>query len=170
MLRREAEPPRIRQGFNFHSAEKVGILYKDEDENHFNKVKAYARFLKDQFNIKYVRSLGFVDEVTKRLPPWQSQKLEFEFFSREDLNWHLRPVQNVSGFLQDDFDILIDLTGGDVVPMNFILKESRASMKVGWRGSKAERYCDFIINMGEEKSMEKFIDQLNLYLSNPKIK
>jgi hypothetical protein len=170
MLRSEAEPARQRMGFNFNSAERIGILYSDVDEPHFNKVRSYAKFLKDEFGIKSVRALGFIDEINKRLPVWQSQKLEFEYFTRDDINWHFKPVQNVETFIQDDFDILIDLSSGNDVPLNFVLKESKAHMKVGRKGSKAERYCDFIMNMGDDTGMEKFIVQLNTYLSNPKIK
>lgn len=170
LLRNEAEPSRRRQGFNFHSAERVGLLYKDQDEPHFNKVRAYAKLLKDEFGIKSVRAIGFVDEINKRLPVWQAQKLEFEYFTREDLNWHFRPVQKVQSFLEEEFDILIDLSDGNDVPLNFILKMSTAKMKVGRKGSRAERYCDFILNVVDTASMQDFISQLNNYLSNPKIR
>lgn len=169
-LRNEAEPKRERRGSNFNSAQRIGILYQDVDEPYFNKVKNYAKFLKDEFDIKSVICLGYVDEVKKKLPAWQLQKLELNFFSREDLNWHYKPVQNVATFLQEDFDMLIDLSGGNVVPLNYVMKESKARMKVGLKGSRTERYCDFLLNMGEAPSTDKFIEQLNLYLSNPKIK
>jgi hypothetical protein len=50
------------------------------------------------------------------------------------------------------------------------MKESRAKMKVGLRGTKAERYCDFILNMGNQFGISSFVEQLNSYLSNPKIR
>ena len=85
-LRNEAEPQRERRGSNFNSAQRIGLLYLDSDEPYFNKVKNYAKFLKDEFDIKSVICLGYVDEVKKKLPVWQMQKLELNFFSREDLN------------------------------------------------------------------------------------
>ena len=169
-LRNEAEPQRERRGSNFNSARRIGLLYLDSDEPHFIKVRNYSKFLKDEFDIKSVICLGYVDEVKKKLPVWQLQKLELNYFSREDLNWHYKPIQNVATFLQEDFDILIDLSGGNVVPLNYVMKESKARMKVGLKGSRCDRYCDFLLNMGDAPSADKFIEQLNLYLSNPKIK
>jgi hypothetical protein len=170
LLHSEQEPIRSRQGFNFHSAERVGLLYYDSDEPQFNQVRAYAKRLKDDFGVKQVKALGFVDEQAKRLPVWQAQKLEFEYFTRDDLNWHLRPVNNVQPFTDEEFDILIDLTDGNNVSLGFIIKLSKARMKVGRKGSRTERYCDFILNVGETTRLADFISQLNNYLSNPKIR
>jgi hypothetical protein len=82
----------------------------------------------------------------------------------------MKPIRHVEPFLQEDFDMLIDLSGGNVLPLNFVLKQSRAKMKVGLKGTRAERFCDFLIEMGANPGLDKFVDQLNLYLSNPKIK
>lgn len=169
-LKREEEPNRERRGFNFNSAGRIGILYLDADEQHFNKIKGYAKQLKDQFEVKSVVCLGFVNEVKKRFPVYQLQKLELNYFAKEDLNWHLKPQNNIETFVKEDFDILIDLSGGDAVPLNYVLKESRAKMKVGLRGTRGEEYYDFLLNMGNNPSVEKIIEQLNMYLSNPKIK
>jgi hypothetical protein len=170
LLHNEMEPVRLRKGFNFNSAESVGIIYKDIDEAFYKNLHEYANFLKSNFNISSVMLLAFVDEPVKKLPAWQTHKLESEFFSRPELNWHQRPINGISTFIERDFDILIDFSGGNVLPLNFVLKESRAKMKVGMRGTRAERYCDFILNMGNQFGMENFVEQLNSYLSNPKIK
>lgn len=169
-LRSEQEPTRIRRGGNFNSAQHIGLLYIDSDEPHFNLVRSYAKLLKEKYGVKNVSALGFVNENAKRIPVWQAQKLEFTFFSKDDLNWHLKPIQNIEKFTKEEFDILIDLSGGNSLPLNFILKQSRAMMKVGLRGTRGEKYYDFLLNMGGNSSTDKFIEQLNLYLSNPKIK
>lgn len=169
-LRNEIEPLRLRKGFNFNSAERVAFIFRDSDEATFNLLRKYAQELRENFQIKSVFLMAFVDEPEKRIPVWQAHKLETDFFSRQDLNWHMKPVSGVEQFLAQDFDILIDFSGGNTLPLNYILKESKAKMKVGLRGTRAERYCDFILNMGNQFGMENFIEQLNAYLSNPKIR
>ncbi|MFM2315781.1 MAG: hypothetical protein RLZZ155_113 [Bacteroidota bacterium] len=164
------EPRRQRAGSNFHDAQSVGILYVDSDERYFNKIKAFAKYLKDKFGVRHIKCVGFVNEPSKNLPIWQSQKLEFEYFTKDDLNWYLRPVQNVSKFIKEDFDILIDLTNGDHIPLNFIFKESKAKMKVGLRDSLAARQCDLMIDLGENPTIDKYLQNLDVYLSNPQIK
>jgi hypothetical protein len=170
VLRSEKEPERVRRGSNFTNASRVAFLYKDADEDFFKKIKQYIKQIKTDYGIKHVFALGFVDTESKKIPIWQNQKLESEFFTREDLNWQMRPVNNVGKFINEDFDILIDLTDGKSLPLNFVAKESKAAMKVGVKGSTAERYYDLIIDMGYSFSIDKYLDQLKLYLSNPKIK
>jgi hypothetical protein len=113
--------------------------------------------------------MGVVDEPEKRIPIWQQHKLESDYFSRINLNWHLKPVSGIKPFIEDDFDILIDFSGGNILPLNYVMKESRAKMKVGVLGSRTARNCDFILNMGNQFGIDKYIVQLNAYLSNPKI-
>jgi hypothetical protein len=169
-LFKEPEGERQCKGMNFHSAQRIGILYKDEDEPHFNQIRNYCKSLKDKYDIKSIMVIGYVDLVYKKLPVWQAQKLEYSFFTKDDVNWQMKPIRHVEPFLQEDFDMLIDLSGGNVLPLNFVLKQSRAKMKVGLKGTRAERFCDFLIEMGANPGLDKFVDQLNLYLSNPKIK
>jgi hypothetical protein len=161
---------RIRSGSNFHDAQSIGILYIDNDERYFNKIKAFAKYLKDKFGVRHIRCVGFVNDSAKNLSIWQSQKLEFEYFTKDDLNWYLRPVQNVSKFIKEDFDILIDLTNGDQIPLNFIFKESKAKMKVGLKDSLAARQCDLMIDLGDNPTIDKYLQNLDVYLSNPQIK
>ncbi len=169
-LTKETEPVRLRQGFNFYSAKRVAFLYIDSDEDFFQKIKQYASYLKANYGIKTVNMLGFVQRGEKQIPAWQQHVLESDFFTLNDLNWYHRPVKQVSNFVVEDYDILIDFSGGETVPLNFVLKESKAHMKVGLKGSGAERYYDFIIDMGNQFGIAKFVEQLNLYLSNPHIK
>ena len=79
-------------------------------------------------------------------------------------------MQNVSKFTKEDFDILIDLSNGDHVPLNFIFKESKARMKVGLRDSRAALQCDFMIDLGDNPTIDKYLQNLDVYLSNPQIK
>lgn len=170
MLSGESEPERETRGSNFNTAEKVGLIYLDEDENSYKKVKNFLRELKEQFPVKSVKALGFIDNVSKHVPVYQSHKLELEYFTRDELNWYLKPIRNISTFVQDDFDILIDLSGGNVLPLNYIMKLSKARMKIAPKNTGSAAYCDLVIDMGHETSLEKFLEQLRNYLSNSKIK
>jgi hypothetical protein len=168
-LRAEAHPLRSRRGFNFTTATNIGLLYKDVDEDLFKKIRQYTRQLKEEFGIKYVYVLGFVDETDKRLPVYQSRKLEFDFFSQSDLNWSMKPVRRVAGFLKHELDILIDLSSGNELPINYLMKASTASMKVGLKGSRSEKYADLVIDLGLAPATERYFEQLNHYLSNNRI-
>lgn len=170
MLLRENEPARNKHGSNYHSAKRIAFLYLDSDEEFFKNIKKYATYLKNSFGVKSVHMMGYVDRQEKYAPIWQQHVLESDFFTRDDLNWYLKPIKRVQNFINEEFDILIDFSDGDNLPLNFVLKESKALMKVGQKGATAERYCDFIIDMGNSTGIAKYVEQLNSYLSNPLIK
>jgi len=169
-LAREAEPTRTRRGSNFIQAKKIGILYRDEDERTYNRIRTFAKSLKEAYHIQTIQVLGFVDAPDKRLPVYQQRKLEYDFLSLSDVSWAFRPIRNVRNFLEHEFDILIDLSGGNQLPLAYVLKRSTSSMKVGWKSSRTESYCDVTIEMGGSVSPDLFIQQLNLYLGNTQIK
>jgi hypothetical protein len=168
-LAREAEPVRQRGGTNFTEAKRIGILYRDDDERAYNRIRAFAKGLKENFRTNTVQVLGFVDLPDKQLPVWQQRKLEYDYFTHNDLNWYMKPVKNVRNFLEQDFDLLIDLSGGNITPLGFVLKASKAHMKVGWQGSATAPYCDLVIAIPGSESPDLFIQQLHLYLGNPQI-
>jgi hypothetical protein len=170
MLRKELDAVRLRKGYNFNSAQSIGIIYHDVDEAFYKAIKEYAQFLKATFEVKTVKMLGYVDEVAKRIPPYQQHALDAEYFAKEDLNWYGKPAQGIENFINEDFHILLDFSGGSTLPLNYVLKESRACMKVGVKGTMGERYCDLIIDMGQVTGIDKFVAQLNQYLSNSKIR
>ncbi len=170
MLRKQPEPSRVKQAFHFDNATSIGVLYLDDDERYFNKVRAFCKELKDKPNIKSIKALGFVNAREKMLPIWQSQKLEFGYFTLDDLNWHLRPINRVTAFRNEDFDILIDLTGGNNIPCLYIFKESKAKMKVGLQSSKAEASADFMLIMKSPPTLEEMVSQLKKYLGNSALK
>jgi hypothetical protein len=170
MLRKQPEPSRMKQAFHFDNASSIGVLYLDDDERYFNKIRAFCKELKDKPNIKSIKALGFVNTKEKMLPIWQSQKLEFGYFTQDDLNWHLRPINRVTAFRNEDFDILIDLTGGNNVPSLYIFKESKAKMKVSLQSTRAESYADFMLIMKTSPTLEELILQLKKYLGNSALK
>jgi hypothetical protein len=168
-LRKTVEPMRNRTGFNFHSADRIAILYEDSDEPYYKKLRDYAAYLKSTYALKSVFLLGYIPFVDKQLPPWQQHKLESEYFTKSEVNWQMQPSGAAEKFLRDEFDMLIDFSSGNCIPLNFVMKQSRSKMKVGVAGTRSSNYCDLIINLGESPSTDQFVKQLNTYLSNPKI-
>jgi hypothetical protein len=168
-LDREDEIKRNKGGSNFATANHVALLYNDEDEAKFKKIKSYVKYLHEEHGIRKVMAFGFIDTDKKNVPAWHAHKLEFEYFTREDLNWHLKPSRDVRTFTDQEFDMLIDLTHQDCVPIKYVLAHSCAKMKVGRKGTVSEGHYDFLIDMKDEVSIDKFIDQVNFYLSNFKI-
>jgi hypothetical protein len=170
MLRRERDAIRHRAGYNFHSAERVAVLYKEDGESHYKYVRDFCASLKSRFGIKTAFMMGFVDLPLRQSPTWQQHKLEADFFSRTDLNWHMKPGAAVRNFNLQQFQIIIDLTDGSCIPINYLIRSNRAAMKIGLRGGISESCYDFMIDLGETFNLNEYVKQIEHYLSNPKIK
>lgn len=165
-LEREGEVKRQRKGFNFSNAQRIALLYEDHDEAFFKKIKNYVKYLHAEHGIRKVMAFGFIDADSKNIPIWHAHKLEFDYFTRGDLNWHLKPSHVIKQFTDRDFDILIDLSQEDCIPLNYVLSHSQAKMKVGRAGSPNESAYDLLISMDEGQGIDQFINQVNFYLSN----
>lgn len=166
-LQREDHSDRERKGVNLNKAESAAILYIDQDEVYFKEVKALVRRLHEHFGIKRVCALGYVDAPSKALPVYQAQKLEYMYFTRSDLNWHLKPKVSLMNFLSEPFDVLIVMSMKPCIPLRYILKDSKAHMKVGNSLAESEDELDMIIALDQEASLDSYLKQLEFYLTNP---
>jgi hypothetical protein len=144
----------------------VLVLYLDNGEDHYKKVKRYVQHLKEEYGMRDVLALGYVDCVEKNLPFYQKHQLEIEFFSRTDLNWYCKPQGVVDKFLSKPYDILIDLVFEPSLPMEFVLAESQAGMKVGKHKTPGAEYCDIVLNIEGRDNVDEFLHQVDHYLSN----
>lgn len=165
-LQKEEEVPRARKGSNFNQAQHVGLLYEDINEAHYKRIKSYVKHLKEQYGIRKLLALAFIDTDEKKIPVWHAHKLEFEFFTRSDLNWHLKPGSHLRSFTETEFDILIDLSSKDCVPIRYVLTHSKAKMKVGRKGSPGEDHYDLVLDLGKDEELDKFLEQVDFYLTN----
>ncbi|MDG1260559.1 MAG: hypothetical protein P8O05_02265 [Flavobacteriales bacterium] len=161
---------RNRKGCTLNEAKSVALLYRDHDEAHYKQIKSLVKSLHADFGIQRVCALGFVNSNAKQLPIYQAQKLEYMYFTKDDLNWHMKPKVNLMNFLHEEFDVLIDLTLAPSLPLQFIIKSSKASMKVGNSLTQNETDLDFILEVDENVSLDEYWRQVVFYLTNLKIK
>lgn len=165
-LDREVEPERKRRGVNLTTAKSVAFLYLDEDEAYFSEIKKLVRSLHEDFGTPRVCALAYVDQSAKHLPVYHAQKLEYMYFTKSDLNWHLKPKVSLMNFLHEPFELLIDLRLKPSIPMDYILKRSQASMKCGANLSGASDLYDFNLDLRSETSMNEYWEQMRFYLTN----
>jgi hypothetical protein len=153
---------RERKISNLKDARRIGILYTLDDVPDYETVAEFVAQL--QHDHKEVKALGFVKNkilVNRFLP-----KLSFDFFSIKDLNWFFQPLHtNVKDFIEKEFDILIDLSLKDSLPLKYISALSMAHCRVG-RFSEANRICyDIMLDLSKPLTLIEYIDQIVHYLS-----
>ncbi len=161
-LARQLSKTRDVQSCNWDSASSIGILYKINDERSVKHVKWYMREVKKKYGQKKMFALGYFDE--KMAPAYISHGLETDFFLKKDVNWYGKPsAQSVTNFVEEPFDLLIDLTEYECVPLRFVLSESKARFKVGKYAPQNEPFYDLMIATKEE-GWNHYMEQLDRYI------
>jgi hypothetical protein len=153
---------RPHQTVSLENAKKIGIIYDATDEEDYEVVTQYLRFLRNKQ--KEVKTLGYVDN--KKLPENKFAKLGIDFFTRKHLNWCLIPTHPlVTNFINEKFDILINLSINKCFPLQYISAVSQAKFRVGRYESRHTNYNDLMINLLPDNTLKQFIQQIDHYLN-----
>jgi len=162
-LKKESEGLyRQKYAMNFADAKNIGILFDATVPEDFELVKKYIKYLKECK--KRVRSFGFYN--AKEIPEMQYSKLEYDFFTRKQVNWHFKPTDPlVKNFVEEDFDILINFTVHQCLPLVYIAALSKAKFKIGKHFPKYEMYYDLLLDVEEGKSLKYFMKHVDVYMN-----
>jgi hypothetical protein len=163
MLGRErAGSRRGKSVMNFADANYIGIIFNATNSENFELVKKYITYLKDYK--KKVRSIGYFD--LKDVPEGQLSKLEYDFISRKDLNWHYFPSGvSVSNFVKEEFDVLINLDMDDILPLHYLGAFSAAKFKTAKLNEDFQQYYDMMIDPVDNPSLKFFMRNMDVYLN-----
>ena len=148
---------------NLGFARKVAIVYVVEDEAAHNHVKNYVKRVKEELGISNIMALGYSDQ--KVMPHFLHARLNFDAICQKDLNWYRIPQGNaVQNFMAEEFEVLIDLSLEDRLPVQYILAKSRARFKVGRWSESNKKILDMMIDMAGSRSLPQLIQQVHHYL------
>jgi hypothetical protein len=70
----------------------------------------------------------------------------------------------VENFMAEEYEIIIDLTLQDRLPIQYIMARSRARFKVGRYSESNKKILDMMIDMAGSQSLPQFIQQVHHYL------
>lgn len=150
-----------REVVGFDDAKKIGLLYDATDDYNYEVVKQYVKSIRSQQ--KDILALGYVDK--KVLPANQFAQYGLDFFTRKNLNWQMIPDNPiVTNFINEKFDILINLNNNKCFPLRYIAAVSNARFRVG-RFDKKNMICyDMMIHLKGEPGIKNMIEETENYL------
>ena len=162
LLRRQLKHlKREKEFFNFETAQTCAVVYDATGRLDYDRVKELTKYLKDR-KIR-VLSIGYIDK-----PELYNQfktQLEYRFFAKKDLNWHFKPdCLEVRNFLEEEFDVLINLCQEDCLPIKYIAGLSLSKCKVGPSGTDSNLFYDLIIDVGDKRTIDNFISNVKQYI------
>jgi hypothetical protein len=146
----------------FDEAKKIGILYDATDEADYEVVKEYVKKVRAEHK-KELLAMGFVDK--KKLPRSQFAQYGFDFFCRKDLDFRMIPKDPiVHNFIQEPFDILINLNAERCFPLQYIAALSQARFRVGRYDRRTVHCYDMMINLKGEPGIKTMIQEIEVFL------
>ena len=92
--------------------------------------------------------------------------IEFDYVTVKDINWHFKPTGTVvKNFVEEPFDILIDLSMEPNLSIDWVLATSVARLKVGRMQDNRKHLYDLMIAMKPGDSLPNLMTQVNHYLT-----
>ena len=148
---------------NIDKAKSIAILYNAIDEPTQESVNKFVRLFQEKQ--KMVKAIGFAPY--KNLPHYCFQRLSFDYLTKRDLYWYNKPKINkkITDFIDEEFDILIDLSQNDCFPLKYIAGLSKAKFKVGQFKDNHYNIYDFMLNVEKDIEIDTYIKELIKYLS-----
>ena len=148
--------------FDFATAKYIGILCSPQDETTTGHIKNFLQYL-SQKGIKYL-VFGYFDG--KNIPDNFLYWKEMDFITHQDLNFFFMPENRIiDKFIREPFDMLINCSLVDYFPVEYIVQLSVAKCKVGVLHEGESNY-DLMIDVQKNRTVEYFLKNLKLYLTN----
>lgn len=152
---------------NYAKAKSIGIVYEIKTKDYQFFVNNFVDYLREEIGFKTIKTIGYYN--AKESPTFLELGNKYQFINNKNLNSiYLPSGSETEEFIKDDFDILVDLTQENVVPIKYIVASSKAKFKIGRYSEKNHDFFDFMISLNEKQNVKDFIDQVNHYLKQIK--
>ena len=162
LLKQVSESGRKQKQINLESARTVALLYYLTDEATYIAVESIISRL-NELNLK-VRVVCYTD--LKITPYYFIPKISQDIITVKDIDWRYQPKKPfVKEFINTEYDILIDLSLNDNLPLLYCAALSQAGLKVGRFQEDHELFYDLMIQAGPDESIDSFSVQVIHYLS-----
>jgi hypothetical protein len=146
----------------FYNSKSVGILWNPVDEGSIETYEFLRKTLKD----KGIKAVGIAHINSKHEKDTFATIAHSGFSNNVNVSWSGRPKSgDGEQFMEEQFDILIDLSIQKILALQYILVHSVATFKVGWKSSEYN-YYDLNIDVSEKPQCRYLMEQIVYYLEN----
>jgi hypothetical protein len=153
------KPQRKRVIHSLKTAKTIAIIAEITDEDSYKNVFSLFRQLQ-QYGLK-VFLLGYIDD--NAVPFFCLKQLTTEYFCKKELNFYGKPViPRLNNALNVPFDMLIDFTCKNHIPISYILQVSNAQFIVGANQHHRPLY-DLFLYLEEEHTSQDLSHIIDYY-------
>jgi hypothetical protein len=153
---------RKNKSVSLKAARYIGIVVSVENQNQLDEMAKIASDL--QKANKRVSLIAFTSNETLKL----STSSPIQLLSKADINWDFIPKkEKIINFVNNEFDILINLCTEICFPLVYITALSKSLFKVGAYHKKNSGIYDFMLAT-QQQSISGFSKELKYYLDKIK--
>ena len=142
------------------NARSIGILWNPLDEESIETYESLRKILNEKgiksFGIAYISSKREKDTLSTVSNSWLMNNSNVSFFGRPKSGDGIQ-------FVQQEFDILIDLSISKSIALQYLLINSLAKFKVGWKSDDPNFY-DLEIDVTANPQCRFLMEQIIHYL------
>ena len=143
------------------NAKNIGVLISIQNQSQLSEVEEFAKSLTQQN--KKVKLLAFIGDKSLKLT-----SSIIEIITLEDVEWNFIPKkEKVVNFVNNEFDILLNLCTEICFPLVYITAKSKSLFKVGAYDKKHSLFFDFMLQT-QQQSIQGFTTELKHYLDKIK--
>lgn len=162
LLKQMNEMKRSLKPINLENARTVAVLYYLPDEATYKIMESILGKLYE-LNLK-VRVVAYTNQ--KFNPHYFIPKITQDILTAKDVSWRFQPQKAfIKEFIETEYDILIDLSLNDHLPLLYCAGLSRAGLKVGRFQEDHQLFYDLMIQTGPDETIDSFVTQVIHYLS-----
>lgn len=153
---------RTMRSCNINDAKSLGMLCVIKNKDDYESIIKIIDNIKSEFTIPKIKILAFYP--LKDEPFFLKSRLGLDFFTVHDLNFYAFPNNIVvRNFINESFDIILDLTANKIIPLRLILYFSKSPFKVGSFSNENKPFYDLMIETDPGDYLE-YIKQVVNYL------
>ncbi len=140
----------------------AGILFKLT--NNSSDFDTYLEFM-HYLTSRNIRVFAIAYYEGKNIPAMYLNSKEINLLSFHNINWHFKPTAPfIKAFIETEYDLLLDLSTEECLPLEHISQLSRAKFKVGINNS-SKNFTDLMIDVKDNTSPTYFIEQIKHFLT-----
>lgn len=147
---------------NLESATSIAIIYYLPDEETYKK----AEVIIAQIAAMNLKTRVVCYSPLKFDPHYFIPKITQDIINSKNLNFRFHPDKPfVNEFINTEFDLLIDLSLTENLPLLYLSTMSKAGLKVGRFDESYQDIFDLMIQLKEDETIDSFAKQIFHYLN-----
>ncbi len=152
---------RQKEVINLDVAKTIGIAFEYTNPEDFELLKKYVIYLRELK--KRVKCIGYYSGKTE--PQVQYSKVDYDFINEKAFTWWGKPSSHiVSNFLEEPYDVYIDVNLRDNIAVRYIANVSAAKFKIGHYKEDEESPFDMQISVPKEQGLKAYLREVDTYL------